>query len=85
MFGVLVPGGRVPFHYHRNRESIIIFISGEGTEITEGGEFAVKTGDVLFIPAGEKHATVNPTDHELRYLEFFTNPPVGADFVETEE
>jgi quercetin dioxygenase-like cupin family protein len=65
-----VPGSQVPYHYHKNRESIIIFISGEGIEIIEGEEFPVKTGDVLFIPAGEKHTTLNRSDHDLRYLEF---------------
>lgn len=85
MFGILVPGGSVPYHYHTNRESVIFFISGEGIEIREEGELPVRAGDVLFIPAGEKHATVNRSDHELRYLEFFTRPPVGADFVEVKD
>jgi uncharacterized cupin superfamily protein len=82
MLGLLVPGSRVPYHYHRNRESVLFIISGEGIEIVEGEEFSVKAGDILFIPAGEKHAILNRSDHELRYLEFFTCPPVGADFVE---
>lgn len=82
MLGLLVPKSQVPYHYHQNRESIIIFISGEGIEIIEGREFPVKAGDVLFIPAGEKHTTLNRSDRELRYLEFFTCPPVGADFIE---
>jgi quercetin dioxygenase-like cupin family protein len=85
MLGLLVPGSQVPYHYHENRESIIIFISGEGIEIIEGEEFPVKTGDVLFIPAGEKHTTLNRSDSDLRYLEFFTCPPVSADFFEVKE
>ena len=82
MLGLLVPGSQVPYHYHQNRESILIIISGEGIEIVEGEEFTVKAGDILFIPAGEKHAILNRSDQDLRYLEFFTCPPVGADFVE---
>ena len=82
MFGLLVPGSQVPYHYHKNRESIIIIISGEGIEIIEGREFPIKTGDILHILAGEKHTTVNRSDKDLRYLEFFTCPPVTADFVE---
>ena len=85
MLGLLVPGSQVPYHYHQNRESVIIFISGEGIEVIEGEEYAVKTGDVLFIPAGEKHTTMNRSDHDLRYLEFFTCPPVTADFFEVKE
>ncbi len=82
MFGLLVPGSQVPYHYHKNRESVIFVISGEGIEIIEGEEIPIKAEDVLFIPAGEKHTTVNRSDGDLRYLEFFTCPPVTADFVE---
>ena len=85
MFGLLVPGTQVPYHYHKNRESIIIFISGEGIEVIEGEEIPIKAGDVLFIPAGEKHTTINRSDKDLRYLEFFTSPPATADFIEVEE
>ena len=85
MLGLLVPGSQVPYHYHQNRESVIIFISGEGLEVIEGEEYAVKAGDVLFIPAGEKHTTINRSDSDLRYLEFFTCPPVTADFFEVKE
>jgi quercetin dioxygenase-like cupin family protein len=82
MFGLLVPGSQVPYHYHNNRESIIIAISGEAIEVIEGKEFPIKAGDVLYIPAGEKHTTINRSDKDFRYLEYFTYPPVGADFVE---
>lgn len=82
---ILVPGSQVPYHYHKNRESVIIFISGEGIEVIEGEEFEIKAGDVLFIPAGEKHTTINRSDADLRYLEFFTCPPVTADFFEVKD
>ncbi len=83
--GVLPPGSPGVYHYHRNRESIIIIISGEATEIVEDQEIAVKAGDVLYIPAGEKHAIVNRSGRNLRYIEFFTHPPVKADFVEVKQ
>ena len=82
MFGLLVPCSQVPYHYHNHRESIIIVISGEATEIIEGKEIPIKTGDVLYIPPGEKHTTLNRSAKDFRYLEFFTCPPVTADFVE---
>ncbi len=82
IFGLLVSGSQVPYHYHNNRESIIIVISGEATEVIEGKEFPIKAGDVLFIPAGEKHNTINRSKQDFRYLEFFTFPPGSADFVE---
>jgi quercetin dioxygenase-like cupin family protein len=85
MFGILVPGSQVPYHFHRNRESVIMVISGKAIEVIEGEEITIKAGDVLFIPAGEKHNTINRSGEDFRYLEFFTCPPVRADFVEVEE
>ena len=82
MFGLLVAGSQVPYHYHNNRESIIIVMSGEATEVIEGKEIPVKAGDVLFIPPGEKHAIENRSNRDLRYIEFFTHPPGKVDFVE---
>ena len=82
MFGLLVAGSQVPYHYHDNRESIIIAISGEAIEVIDGKEIPIKAGDVLFIPAGEKHTTINRSSQDFRYLEFFTFPPLSADFVE---
>jgi quercetin dioxygenase-like cupin family protein len=82
MFGLLVPGSQVPYHYHNNRESVIIAISGEAIEVIEGKEISITAGDVLFIPAGEKHTTINRSNRDFRYLEFFTFPPITADFVE---
>ena len=82
MFGLLAPGNQVLYHFHNNRESIIMVISGEAIEVIEGEEIPIKAGDVLYIPPGEKHATVNRSDKDFRYLEFFTFPPVSSDFVE---
>jgi quercetin dioxygenase-like cupin family protein len=85
MFGLLAPKTQVPYHYHKNRESILIPLSGEAVEIIDGKETAIKPGDVLVIPAGEKHTTVNRSAHsEFRFLEFFTCPPMASDFVKVE-
>ena len=82
MFGVLPAGTQVAYHYHVNRESIIVAISGEATEVIEGKELAFKTGDIYYIPPGKKHTTINRTNADFRYLEFFTYPPMASDFVE---
>lgn len=82
IFGLLVAGSQGRYHYHKKRESIIMVISGEATKIHEGEEIPVKAGDVIYIPAGEKHMTINRSDKDFRYLEFFTYPPIRADFVE---
>ena len=44
--------------------------------MTDAGEIIetpLKAGDVLFIPANEKHRLINK---DALFLEFFTNPPV---------
>jgi uncharacterized cupin superfamily protein len=82
LFGLVPPGTPGVYHFHRNRESVIIIVSGEATEIVEGKEISVKAGDILFIPSGEKHALENRSNRDVRYFEFFTHPPVKADFVE---
>ena len=81
-FCQLAPGGKLPYHYHEKRESIIIVISGEATEIVEGKEIPIKAGDVLYIPPGEKHTTMNRSGKGIRYLEFFTPCTVVPDVVE---
>lgn len=85
MFGLLGPGMQVPYHYHRRRESILIVISGEAIEIVEGEETPITAGDILFIPAGEKHTVINRSSREFRFLEFFTCPPLKADFFAADE
>ena len=47
-------------------------------------ELDVNDGDIIFIPAGEKHRTINNSKVDLRYIEFFTNPPLNKDFVAIE-
>ncbi len=80
VFCRLPPGSKLPYHYHENRESLIMVIGGEGIEGVEGKETPIKAGDVLYIPAGEKHMMMSASEEEIRYLEFFT--PVATDSVE---
>jgi len=82
IFGLLPAGTQVPYHFHQRRESVIFVIGGSATQVIDGTEIPISTGDVLYIPAGEKHMTVNRSSQDFRYLEIFTCPPLGADFVE---
>jgi len=84
MFGLLAPHTQVPYHYHKDRESILIPLIGEAIEVINGQDTVVRPGDVLVIPAGEHHATINRSDEEFRFLEFFTCPPMASDFVKVE-
>ena len=84
IFGLFPAGSQGVYHYHRERESLVIVISGEAIEVVEGKEHPIKAGDVIFIPAGEKHKIVNNSDKDFRFLEFYTCPPLLADKVELE-
>ena len=84
IFTILEPGNQVPYHYHENRESIIVVISGEATETVEGETFLIREGDVLFIPSREKHGMINESDEDVRYIEFWTYPHLTTDFIKVE-
>ena len=81
-FTIVIPGEKGgAYHYHEKREHIIFIIAGEGVEIVEGQEFPVKAGDVLFVPAKEKHTIANKSDKDLRYLGFCSCTPGVPDRV----
>ena len=82
---VAAPGSKPTYHYHKNRESILFIISGEGEEMVEGKAIPIKAGDVIFIRPGVKHTIVNNSTKDLKYLEFFTYPPVMSDYIEVKE
>jgi mannose-1-phosphate guanylyltransferase len=82
---VILPAGKsVPYHYHKNRESLLMVLSGEAVELYEDKEYSIQAGDVIFIPAGAKHSVINRTEKEIRFLEFFTHPPLEKDFIKVE-
>lgn len=85
VFTIVMPGDKGGvYHYHEMREHIIVIIKGEGVEIIEGREFPVKSGDVLFVPAGEKHTIKNNSAGELRYLGYCSCTPGVSDRQELE-
>jgi mannose-6-phosphate isomerase-like protein (cupin superfamily) len=69
-------------HLHREFEECIYVLSGEGRTLAESGEMAIKPGDVVLIPPGEKHMTRNTGSVPLVLLCFFPVPDVTAGTVE---
>jgi len=65
------PRGR---HVHNDFEECIYVLAGEGVTEADSGNYALKTGDAIVIPGGEKHATRNTGSAPLVLLCFF---PVG--------
>ena len=58
-------------HLHRDFEECIYVLSGRGTTHAESGEIPIVPGDIVLIPAGEKHMTRNTGSEPLVLLCFF--------------
>lgn len=57
MAGVIryAEGASSPYHYHSNCEHFYFIIEGTGTVETEEGTREVGAGDMIFIPADDRH------------------------------
>ena len=69
-------------HLHRDFEECIYVLAGEGRVCAESGDIPIKPGDIVLVPAGEKHMTRNTGTETLVLLCFFPVPDVGAGTVE---
>ena len=80
---VLKPGEPLrAAHQHSEFEECIYTLSGQGTTFADSGEYEIKPGDTLLVPAGEKHVTRNTGSEPLLLLCFF---PVANIAAATEE
>ena len=64
-------------HVHDGYEECIYVLKGTGTTVAESGEIDIKPGDIVLIPAGEKHMTRNTGTEPLVLLCFFPTPDVS--------
>jgi quercetin dioxygenase-like cupin family protein len=60
-------GGHSPFHDHPWEHEVFI-LEGEGLVIGEGGGIKFRAGDVIFIPANEKHQFKNNGEKTVKFL-----------------
>jgi mannose-6-phosphate isomerase-like protein (cupin superfamily) len=61
-------GAASPYHYHENCEHFYFIITGTGSVETPEGVREINAGDMVFIPAEERHRLRGLTD--LFYFEF---------------
>jgi quercetin dioxygenase-like cupin family protein len=66
-FFEVAPGGHTPFHHHPYEHEIFV-TEGSGTVWREGREVPLKAGDVLFIPADEKHQFKNAGNAPFKFM-----------------
>jgi len=65
-------------HLHDGFEECIYVLRGTGVNRSESGEIPIKPGDIVLIPANEKHMTVNTGSEPLVLLCFFPVPDVSG-------
>ncbi len=72
---ILAPGKvGCPYHLHHAQEEMFVVLEGDGTLRVAGELLALRTGDVVFIPAGPEypHQLVNTSKSPLKYLSVST-------------
>ena len=74
-------GVRNKFHAH-NCEQVLIVTSGQGYIATETEKIAITVGDVVLIPAGEKHWHGATEDSEFSHI--FVSQ-LGSELTQLEE
>ena len=65
-------------HQHSEFEELIYTLSGQGTAFADSGEYEMRPGDTLLVPAGEKHVTRNTGSEPLVLLCFFPAADIAA-------
>ena len=63
----VAPGGHSPHHSHDYEHEVLI-LSGSGTVRSQQGDRPCKAGDVVFVPANEKHQFVNAGSEPLTFI-----------------
>jgi uncharacterized cupin superfamily protein len=63
-----------PYHLHHAQEEMFVVLEGEGTLRVAGELLPLRTGDVVFVPAGPEypHQLINTSGAPLKYLSVST-------------
>lgn len=61
----LLPGHRMNYHSHKNRDEVWIVVSGDGQTTVDGMDQEVHTGDVITMQAGCRHTILAKTELKL--------------------
>ena len=72
---VVPPGKRAcPYHLHNAQEEMFVVLEGSGSLRVAGEMLPIRSGDVIFIPAGADypHQIINSSSAPLKYLSIST-------------
>ncbi|MFC6976699.1 cupin domain-containing protein [Halomicroarcula sp. GCM10025709] len=82
---VLEPGKGHERHTHPDSEEILYFLSGEGTQTIADEERSVSAGEMVFIPSGVEHSTINTSWEPLRFMAVYGPPGPEAEIRDLDE
>ena len=72
------PGGEIGEEVHEDTDQILTFVSGTGEAIVSGESRKVTQGDLVVVPAGQKHNFRNTGENPLILYTVY-GPPEHAD------
>ena len=70
----LEPGKGHELHTHPESDEILYVVSGEGEQTVAGETREVSAGEMIFIPEGVEHGTVNTNWESLKLLAVYAPP-----------
>jgi mannose-6-phosphate isomerase-like protein (cupin superfamily) len=76
------PGGKL--HHHTHADNVYIVKRGVGTLTVEGEVHLIRENDVVYIPAGMKHALSNLGSEVFEIFEIYAPSGRHMDFVRDE-
>ena len=82
---VLDPGKGHELHTHPDSEEILYFLSGEGKQTIADEERTITAGEIVHIPSGVEHSTINTSWEPLRFLAVYCPPGPEAEIREVAE
>lgn len=59
-YTVVYPGCSTRGHTHPELEEVYFYVEGRGKMVVGEREFPVQAGDVVYVPFGAYHSTINP-------------------------
>jgi quercetin dioxygenase-like cupin family protein len=74
-------GDRIPLHRH-DVDEVVVVVEGTGIYHLDGADHAVAAGDVVFIPAGTTHGTVNAGELPLHVHAVFPSRRVRTEMLD---
>jgi oxalate decarboxylase/phosphoglucose isomerase-like protein (cupin superfamily) len=82
---MLEPGKGHERHTHPDSEEILYILGGEGEQTIADEEQTVTAGEMVHIPSGVEHSTINTGWEPLRFLAVYCPPGPEAEIRELAE